>query len=122
MRVFNELYHTHEKGDCPHFLRQPAKKGDCPPFLSARLQRSLTTVALVSRKLTAFSRRNPRCRRPRPPSFSSRARTAAALRPLRSAYRCTSASTSSSVTLIPSRRATSSRTSALLTASLAASF
>ena len=68
-----------------------------------------------------FSRRMPARMRSSAPSFSSRARTAAGVRPARSANRSISASTSSSVASIDSRRAISSRTSVLWTVSAAGS-
>ena len=68
----------------------------------------------------ARSRRNPEYNRPMPPSFSSFARTAAGVRPVRSAYFAISASMSSRETATFSRRATSSSTRAPRTASVAA--
>ena len=64
---------------------------------------SLTIVARDLRKSTAFSRRNPVASREMPPSFSSWARTAAVVRPVRSPNRDSSASISGSLTLSPSR-------------------
>ena len=74
-------------------------------------------VARARRKSIAFSRRRLARTRDNPRSFSSSARTAAGVRPIRSAYRATSRSTSSSVASSCSRRATSSITSAAPTAS-----